>query len=261
MSLRMTPPPAPPGYASSTLIKGLRLFESIARDDGRSNLAAIAGELGIPAQTAHRLAMTLETEGFLMRMGKGVYRLGPRAAALSALRQETPAFAARLRRPLAKLARSFGALAHAGILEDGMVTYVVKEGGDAGTLFTAEKMQLEAYCSAIGKILLADLPGGELDAYLAGGPLVALTANTITDADRLRRELEEVRAGGVAHDRYEIRADLYCMAVALRNGDGRSEGAISLSFVGGAPDPDTERRAIRRLRAIARRHGGDGASV
>ena len=245
---------APPSYGSQTLVKGLRLLEALVRDGGRSTLSAVAARLAMPPQTAHRLALTLEAEGYLVRTAKGVYRAAPRLAALALPAAARPDLAARLRRPLARLAGHFGAYAHAGILEDGMVTYIVKESGEAADLFTAERMQLEAYCSAIGKILLAALPEAELGAYLAGGPLVALTANTITDPAVLRGELDRVRRSAVAYDRHEIRSDLFCIAVPLPpSDDGRTEGAISLSFLGHVPDPDTERRAVRRMRSIAGR--------
>jgi DNA-binding IclR family transcriptional regulator len=242
---------AAPSYASLTLSKGLRLLEALVRDGGRSTLSIVAARIAMPPQTAHRLALTLEADGYLVRTAKGVYRAAPRLAALA--RPAEPEITARLRRPLARLADSFGAYAHAGILEDGMVTYIVKESGEAGALFTAERMQLEAYCSAIGKILLAALPKAELDAYLAGGPLVALTANTITDPAALQDELAAIRRSRIAYDRHEIRDDLFCIAVPLpSSGNGRIEGAISLSFLDHLPDPDTERRAVRRMRSIAR---------
>ncbi|WP_424543324.1 IclR family transcriptional regulator domain-containing protein [Sphingopyxis granuli] len=172
-----------------------------------------------------------------------------------------PALAAGLRRPLARLAAQFGAYAHAGILEDSMVTYIVKERGDAAELFTAERMQLEAYCSAIGKILLAALPEPALAAYLAGGPLIALTPNTITDAAVLRDELATIRRTGIAYDRHEIRNDLFCIAVPLPPEDGRIEGAISLSFLGRTPDPAVRRKTIARLRAVARRLAGEAGQA
>lgn len=253
--------PSPPAYTSQTLIKGLRLLEALVRDGGRSTLSAVAAQLALPPQTAHRLALTLEAEGYLVRTAKGVYRAAPRLAALAQPSEPRAALAAGLRRPLARLAAQFGAYAHAGILEDSMVTYIVKERGDAAELFTAERMQLEAYCSAIGKILLSALPEPELAAYLAGGPLIALTPNTITDAAVLRDELATIRRTGIAYDRHEIRNDLFCIAVPLPPEDGRIEGAISLSFLGRTPDAAVRRKAIARLRAVARRLAGEAGQA
>jgi len=132
-----------------------------------------------------------------------------------------------------------------------MVTYLVKEKGLEADLFTEERMQLEAYCSAVGKVLLANLPEAELAAYLANGPFVALTGRTLAEPAAIRAEVEEVRRSGVGFDRCEIREDLFCMAVAVRGAEGNVVGAISLSMLESIPGRDQQRRVIQQLRAIA----------
>jgi len=115
------------------------------------------------------------------------------------------------------------------------VTYVVREGGT--DLFTVEQMQLEAYCSAIGKILLAALPDAGLAAHRDQGPFVALTPNTITHPALLGQELLGVRDSWVAHDRHEVRSDLYCIAVPLRRRPVRCAAPCRCPFPGASPTP------------------------
>ena len=74
------------------------------------------------------------------------------------------------------LAKRTGLTVHLGVFEGDMVTYLVKAAGVTDVL-TQEGMQLEAYCSGIGKVLLAFLPLDEREQYLAGGPFVRLTAH------------------------------------------------------------------------------------
>lgn len=244
---------ARPTYTSGTLTKGLQLLEALLGDGGRSGLSAIAQELGMPGATAHRLALTLEADRYIERAAKGIYVPGARLLALAGNFSPRDRLAAELRHPLARLASRFGAYAHAGILEDNMVTYVVKERGGAADLFTVEQMQLEAYCSAIGKILLAALPNTDLDAYLDQGPFIALTPNTITDPAALKEALLCVRESWVAYDRHEVRSDLYCLAVPIWSENGAIRGAISLSFLGETPGRDAERIALRSLKSLADR--------
>lgn len=239
--------------ASSTLSKGLRLLAAIVADQGRSSLTDIARAQGLPLATAHRLAVTLEDEGFLTRLRKGHFIAGD--AAMRMAGAVLPGAA--LRGPLSRLARQYGAFAHFGVLEDGMVTYLVKERGVDADLFTAESMQQEAYCSAMGKVLLAALPDAELDAYLASGPFVALTRQTLTDPEAIRREIEDVRVRGIGFDRREIKDDLYCMAVPVVGEDGAVLGAVSLSLLGRVPEVAEQRRIVRQLRTLAA--GGGGA--
>jgi len=242
-----------PSYASGTLAKGLRLLEALLSDAGRTGLAATARTLNIPPATAHRLAVTFEADGYVERAGKGIYMPGPRLRGLVSSADRRDRISVLLRKPLARLASEFGAYGHAGILEENMVTYIVKERGGASDLFTVEQMQLEAYCSAIGKVLLAALPDDQLAAYLDQGPFIALTANTITDPEVLKKELLGVRDGWIAYDRHEVSSDLYCIAVPVRSNAGEVRGAMSLSFVGNVPELATERRALRKLKALAGR--------
>jgi IclR family transcriptional regulator, acetate operon repressor len=238
-------------YRSSTLAKGLGLLGTILRDNARSSLTQIARAAAIPLPTAHRLALTMEAEGYLTRVSKGYYKPGPAVEALTESLAPVDPVAARLRRPLARLAYDSRAFVHYGVLEDAMVTYLVKEPDGSQGLFTAEEMQLEAYCSAIGKILLAALPSGELDAYLAAGPFIALTANTITDPERLRAEIARVRGESLGYDRGEIREDLFCVAIPVGDFATGVRGAISLSFVGDLPDGERQAQLVARARRIA----------
>jgi DNA-binding IclR family transcriptional regulator len=52
--------------------------------------------------------------------------------------------------------------------------------------------QLEAYCSGLGKILLAAKPQEEIERFIQERTLVPLTPYTITSAARLREELDRV---------------------------------------------------------------------
>lgn len=223
---------------SSTLTKGLKLLSEVVVDGGQSTLTSIADRLGLPLATAHRLAATLEADGYIDRQHKGCFLPGPMLNNLlqSRLTLEQQ-IAVRLRTPLKRVAQRYGIFMHFGIFEDGMVTYLVKENGGNADLFTAESMQLEAYCSAIGKVLLANLSDDQLDLYLDAGPFVALTSNTITQPAEIRRELGIVRAERMAFDRYEIREDLFCLAVPIQKSDGTAIGGLSASFLGREPTP------------------------
>lgn len=236
---------------ATTLLKGLDLLQAILADSGASTLSELAMRQGMPLPTAHRLAITLEAANFIERQSKGRYIPGPALTGIvPALRRPEDRIALRLRRSFKKLAARYGVFLHFGVLEEGMVTYLVKENGGQSELFTAEQMQLEAYCSAVGKVLLAALPRPELDEYLANGPFVALTDRTLTEPDDIRQELAGVRAEKLAFDRFEIREDLFCVAVPVADPSGHVVGGLSASFLGTVPDSgrlDAVKRALKSL--------------
>lgn len=230
------------------------MLEAVLADRGRSSVAAVARRAGLPVATAHRQVATLVDEGFLKPAGHGRHIAGLRLRGLLALVDDVQLVANVVAPLLQRLAAKFGGVAQMGTFDNDMVTYRVKTGAAAEALFTRVDMQLEAYCSGMGKVLLAHLPTAQREAYLRGGPFVALTDQTITDPAVLARELAEVATCGFARDRGEIAADLSCLAVPILRGPQEAIAAISLSRTGvPGRDDKAEARIIAALQDIAHR--------
>ena len=213
-----------------------------------THLSAIAK---IPPATAHRQVKTLVTSGFLTRIAKGRHVAGHRLIALGQAVDPIVTLSNAARPVLAKLAGRAKGTAHFGILDQDMVTYLVKVDGSNGNLFTQEGKQLEAYCSGIGKALLANLPDAERERYLADGPFTALTDRTITDPRLLREELLETRSRGFAFDDGEVAEEVRCVAVPLAWPDGRARAAISLTRVCRHLDFATAKSLAQEMTTIA----------
>jgi DNA-binding IclR family transcriptional regulator len=109
-----------------------------------------------------------------------------------------------------------------------MVTYLAKASSrGAFPVHTRVGAQLEPYCSALGKILLAALPDSEVDGFILDGELIALTPNTIRTGAALRAELKKVREEGYALDDREHLANMRCVAVPVRDQYGVTVAALS----------------------------------
>lgn len=223
--------PQPGGTPTiASLGRTLVLLEAILGDREGRSVAAIAAGVGLPKATAHRQVATLLKENYLRRLGNGRLVAGPRLLVLAQQVDPKQVIAAAAAPVLSRLSARFGCIAQLGTLEGDMVTYRIKTGQAAGEFFTRVGFQLEAYCTGIGKVLLAHLPEAEREAYLATGPFPALTANTITDPATLRLELKKVHAQGHACDNEEIADGLVCFAVPLRTNHGQVPAAISVSL-------------------------------
>lgn len=213
----------------ASLKRTLAMLEAVIADGGRSSVAELARQTGMPLATAHRQVSTLVAEDFLTGSGRGRHVAGARLLALMHRLDEKQVIANVAAPLLHGLATRVRSVVQLGTFENDMVTYRIKTGRGAQALFTRIGMQLEAYCSGIGKVLLANLPEEERDAYLAGGPFVALTERTIVEPSRLREELDAARIRGFAIDDEEVEPGLRCMAVPLRRSDGKVLAAISVS--------------------------------
>mgnify|MGYP003289580059 CR=1 FL=1 len=84
------------------------------------------------------------------------------------------------------------------------------------------------HCTSNGKVLLAHMPEPERQQLLAR-PLEAVTARTVTDPARLRRQLEEVRARGYATIQDELEEGLNAVAAPVRRLSGEVIAALSIS--------------------------------
>ena len=224
----------------------LDMLEAVVADGGVRSVAAIARELAIPVATAHRQVATLVAERYLNRLENGRHVAGPRLLGLLDRIDPKQMVTSAAVPVLDRLARKLGCVVQLGTFEQDMVTYRIKAGRGAGELFTRTGMQLEAYCSGMGKVLLAHLPDAEREAYLATGPFVALTARTITEPAALRAELERVRAQDYAVDQEEIAEGLRCVAVPVHGPDGRVIAAVSASRGERRTDDDSVLALLRQ---------------
>ncbi|HEX5462912.1 MAG TPA: IclR family transcriptional regulator [Steroidobacteraceae bacterium] len=211
-----------------SLEKALNLLGRIAESGEIHSISHFARQIKIPRSTAYRIAATLERSGLVTRLRRGHYLPGPSLVRL--VRSDSiPRVLKAIGRPIIKkLAMDTGCTAHVGVFENGMVTYLLKAGRAAQTIFTREGTQLEAYCTGIGKVLLAALPLSVREEYLTSGPFIELTANTLTDPQKLRNALTAVADQGYAEDNAEMDSDLRCLAVPVRL-DGDVIAALSIS--------------------------------
>jgi IclR family acetate operon transcriptional repressor len=235
--------------AARTLRRGLQLLQALIASDEVVPLPLAAHRLGIKTSTAYRLTSELQRAGLLTRSGRGRYAAGL-ALHRMACRSDLNALVSAVARPFLKaLSETTGRVAHLGVFEDDMVTYLVREGPAEGDVFTREGMQLEAYCSSVGKVLLAELPAEQLDTYIATGTFVSLTSRTLIDRAELRKHLNAVRLQGYALDEEEIQVGLHCMAVPLLPADLNKCYAVSIS--GGRAESGEKAAVLIRLRETA----------
>lgn len=236
----------------SALSRSLAMLEAILTDREGVSVAALALQVGLPRATAHRQVATFQRDGFLRRLPNGRLVAGPRLLALTQALDQRQVIVAAAAPVLHRLAVQLGCVVQLGTLDNDMVTYRLKTGRGAGDFFTRVGLQLEAYCTGIGKVLLAHLPEPERQAYLATGPFPPLTPKTITDPGRLREELVRVREQGFARDNEEIAEGLICLAVPVRAADGSVPAAISLSRSTAGARPAAEEVLVEQLSLAAR---------
>ncbi|WP_454883124.1 IclR family transcriptional regulator [Sphingomonas oryzagri] len=248
-----------PAYGLS---RSLQVLAQILADGGRRNLSALAQEAQLPTASFHRIAASLAGSGFLTPTRRGHHVAGPVMIRLQRAIDPYDVLRQIALPHLDALASRTNCVAHLGMLDDDMVTYIAKMGRGADALFTRESMQLEAYCSALGKILLAHLGAQQRERYLCNGPFVPLTPRTEVDPGKLRSELAHILEQGFAIDNQAVLPGLTCVAVPIYWPDGSVHAALSVSDSQGIPSAEQLASRVPALAAaaaeISRRMFGNG---
>ena len=104
-------------------------------------------------------------------------------------------------------------------------------------------------------MLLAGLPVAEKEAYLGSGSFPGLTEKTLTEPEAIRAELARTAAQDYGVDDGEIDPALFCLAVPVRDGQGRMLGALSASFRQRSRIVGDREEILATLRGVAEQIG------
>lgn len=238
---------------NQSVLKAFAVLKSFRNRDEWLTSSEVSRRAKLPEASGYRLLQTLEQIGAVMRGPRGRYRPGMLLVSLS----YNVAIGDLLREAsldiITEVAQRLDLTVHIGVLEGGMVTYVAKVcTATSLSPHTRPGAQLEAYCSGLGKVLLAALPPEDLDAIILDGDLVALTPYTITSRVQLRSELDRVRKCGYALDNCEIRPDMRCLAVPIHDSEGRTIAAMSATDHAERMDADRQYEVRSALTGAAR---------
>ncbi len=206
------------GNAAGVVPKALRVLEAVAERKRPLAIAEIAAALDLPQPTAHRIVTALEKLGFVGREpGKRRIVEGKRLLGLGLNVLQAATGSGSRHAILATLARKSGESCNLGVMSGSNVVYIdrVESHWPLGLRFEPGS-RVPLHCTAIGKLLMSQLPEDALDSQLANGLLTRYTATTITDARRLKAELKRIRKQGYSTDDQEFMSGVVCIAVPVR---------------------------------------------
>lgn len=221
-----------PAGRVKSVVKVLDILEHLAAARGPLSVSEIGRATGIHVSTAHRLLQTLAHRGYVEQDGgTRAYRLGPRVFELGSSYLSALDLISVARPHLEALRDKLDETIHLAIYNRGEVVELGKASGNqAITVSVRLGQRYPAYCTALGKVLLAFLPPHELARFFQEVRLERRTPNTVTKKSELLRELEEVRRRGYALDDEEMGANLCCVGVPIRDSIGRVVAALSVAM-------------------------------
>jgi DNA-binding IclR family transcriptional regulator len=217
-------------YTVDAAAKALELLSVFSFREPRLSLADLATRTGIPRATAFRLLSTLEQSGFLAK-DHGAYQLGIKCFVLGNIVAGGLDLRETSHPHLVALRDTTRETTQIAILDHWQVVYLerVPSPYPSGFMRTRAGAILPAYCTGLGKTLLAHAPEAEVEAWAAGQKFPALTPHTITSAKRLLKELRVIRERGYAIDDEEREKGVKCLAAPVRNHGGGVVAAVSVA--------------------------------
>lgn len=236
-----------------SLIRAAAILDAVARQPEGISLAQLSAEVGLHNSTAFHLIQTLVNLDFLTQgPNNRRYRMGSRIFALAAGALNDNTLLSLATPLLERLSAETGEAAHLAVRSRHEIIVIARTAA-SGLLQLAGHpgATRPAHATAIGKMLLAAMPIGELERVLETLPLPRLTPNTITDQATLRAELDEVRRTGLAHDNCELDADVRCVAVAVHDFAGRCVAAMGISGPAWRLSAQSVKQKSRQLSAMA----------
>jgi DNA-binding IclR family transcriptional regulator len=218
-------------YQIQVLDRALALLEVLSHQGPDLTLSQISELLKLHKSTAHRLIMVLERHRLIeknsntgkYRLGLKLFELGTKAIGQLDLRERAKPF-------LERVVLETGETAHLCVYDDGEVVYLDKiEPARSVRLTSSVGRRNPAYCTAVGKALMAFLPKAQVEVAAAKIGFAQLTRKTISNMFELNADLVRVRKLGYAVDDEEHEEGVLCIGAPVWSFGQYPVAALSVS--------------------------------
>ena len=218
-------------YQIQVLDRALAVLQVLSQEGPDLTLAQVSSLLHLHKSTAHRLIMVLEGHKLIERNSKtGTYRLGMKLFELGTRAVSQLDLRERARPILERLVRETDETVHLCVYDNGEVVYVDKvEPARSVRLASTVGRRHPAFCTAVGKAMMAIMPEEQVEAAVQKHGLRPLTRKTIGSLGELKSELAKVRKLGYAADDEENEEGVCCVGAVVQGISGEPTAAISVS--------------------------------
>jgi DNA-binding IclR family transcriptional regulator len=219
-----------PSTGSSTFAKMMDVVRFVGGSEAGAAFPQIARELELPKSTLHRLLQDLVQQRLLSQGDDRLYKLGHGLFELARLAWDRADIRREAQRSIAALVRDTNETVHLAILDGVDVVYIDKvEGSQTMRMASMIGARNPAYCTGVGKALIAFLPPDELKARYTHYNFRAFTPRTIASFRALNAALAEIRKRGYATDNEEHEVGIRCAAAPIFNFRGTAISSLSIT--------------------------------
>ncbi|HAI46175.1 MAG TPA: IclR family transcriptional regulator [Stenotrophomonas sp.] len=240
----------------TSLGRGLVVLSVFSQHPREVTMSQISTETGISRAAVRRVLYTLEKLGYVGEQGRGFVLL-PRVLGMGGAYVASSSMTAAAQPVLDALRDDVHESCSLGVLDGDDVLYVARaETVRIMSIGLRAGSRLPAYCTSMGRVLLAALPHDTLESYLERNPLRPRTERTVTRMDEFLDTLDRVRRDGVALVDQELEIGLRSIAVPVHARGGAVVGALNIGTQAGRISLGVmQSQLLPRLREAAQRLG------
>ena len=216
-------------YKIASLEKGIKILELLAQH-GELSVSEAARLMDTNRAGSHRFINTLKDLGYVEKNSSGKYQ--PTLKIMNLATKVANRFEIRrMAKPyMHRLSMMFKETINLGLFKNQEIIHIDKiDSLEVLRMDSALGDKAPAYCTGLGKSILAFLPDHELAHYLDNNELTAMAPNTITDKADFAAELARIKENGYALDDEEMTIGLRCIAAPIFDHNAYPAYAISIS--------------------------------
>ena len=251
---------ASPQDGVQSVILAIKLLEAVASSETPKRITDLANQLGTTKARVFRHLRTLAQSGYIVQDPETErYYSGPQLVLLGQRIVENLSLVNEARSEMVKLCAELGhSVGLSQMVGERLYTVDVARGSTPFSITTLRGTEQIFHATALGKVALAFGPDS-LAAKILAGPLQALTSETVTDPQKLRREIFQIAERGLAQSPNQLNPGINALAAPIFDARGRFAGAIAildtLHLLSEKPTQGQIEATCRAAREISRRLG------
>lgn len=224
----------------TALASGLEVILAFDENNPRMTLSEVATRTGMNRAKARRFLLTLHALGYVRKQQR-YFELAPRVLQLGYAFLSSNNYRSAIQQYLEEITNECGESSSLGVLDGDEVIYVARSAARHRLMAITLSIgtRLPAAHTSMGRVLLAQLPDADLDAYLERLTLERYTDKTYTAKSELKKCIRKARQQGYAIADQELDSGLRSLAVPAFDANGKLLGAINISTNAARVDLDT----------------------
>ena len=246
-----------PNFMTS-LARGLAVIRGFTQQKRSLTISQLSQRTGIPRAAVRRCLYTLSRLGLVASEDGRTFALRPKILGLGHAYLSSTTLASSAQPVLDRISDVLHESSSIALLDGDEILYVARSSTTRRIMSVDLGIgtRLPAYCTSMGRVLLAHLAPSERDDYFTRVKLVAHTSKTQIAPDKLRNDLDAVVSAGYAIVDQELELGLRSIAVPVRDLAGKVVAAMNISTQASRVSiAELERRFLPELEAGARELG------